>query len=440
MLDSISIANLQMLMNTGDGRQAVLSELIFPDRDKLQSRSTSRKQSAPYAESKSGKVHCGQGQFIRLLQPTRNAIETATTLTENIVAVLDELPRHRKASLIAFAENLSYHYNNLFMGLIGHISIVMHHITPIHPAYAKLRECEELVLNTAMLIRLLVDVFRRNEEMKKTLYPIDLSDKEIGQKIFPPDGGGATLGHCIDTEQQVHRIQLFVSDRMASALEDTLAELSKIVREAFAYPGLKSTFTDHYLRSMLCIKKGSRLANSLLEYAGRICLKRSKIDLSLLVKETLEIHHSCRAAVKTNLEVSGIPMTVLADRSFLRKALLKLIDQACRKGSACGTLNITLMPARIKGFKTDAGRRPRFHRVTISPFGGKDFKPGCVKPLNPFDSPDRASRKHNIALAAATGIIRKHGGKLFTQKIPGSCAYSILLPASHTDPIRPHHN
>lgn len=429
MLNSSSLANLQMLMNTGDGRQAVLSEFISTAGKKLRERSAPRNLFSRSLESQPQNIHRRQVKHIRLLQPTFKNTETTTTLTESIVAVLDKLSHDQKTPLIAFAENLSYHYNNLFMGLIGHISIVMHHITPSHPAYAKLRECEERILNTAMIIRLLVDVFRRNEKKNETLYPIDLSNKEIGQKIFSNDELATTINRCRDAEHQVHRIQLIVSDSIACALKRTLADLCRSIMYAFGFPGMKSTFKNHYHRSMACIKKGTQISNALLEYAGRIHLKRSKLDLSLLLREVLAHYQSDSPRAKASLKGARGPVTVCADHSFLRRALLELVDLFYRKEPSSATLHITLKPARRAESKTDSRNKTDFHQVTICHSVNKDAMPACTLPVNLFDSQAKANRKDILALAAATGIIRKHGGKLLIQKSPSSSACIILLPS-----------
>ncbi len=226
MIDSNAIANLQMLMNTGDGRQAVLAELL--QADKLAQSSIGATKDISSNESTRHAISQGDAATVAIQGPRDHCIKLLATspaatknhfrLTERIIQQLDRLPKEDKESLITFAEGLAYNYNNQFMAIVGYISIVMFRLHPEHPSYGQLRECEELIHNSALLIRLLVDVFNRSFHAPKTAYPIDLTDIEIGDRIFPNINKQSSSSTIADKELNLQKILKIVASAMAKRM------------------------------------------------------------------------------------------------------------------------------------------------------------------------------------------------------------------------------
>jgi hypothetical protein len=279
MLNTNAIANLQMLMNIGDGRHAVLAELLQTEKAVAGIWHDHNNHVAQPSCAVNLEIGANPTQSTRLPQLVIKAPPTPSTLPENIIALLDQLALKENVPLITFAEDLAYHYNNLFMALIGHISIVMHPIKPSHPSYDRFRECEELILNTAMLIRLLIDVFRRSDDQEETLYPIDLSDREIHRRIFPQHPLRQSLSKMSDSASHAQQILIVVADHIARTLKRTLLDMRRIVNDAYKSLALKTTrifnwedmqvwAAEHHQAIELHLKRGIAIANDLLDYAN----------------------------------------------------------------------------------------------------------------------------------------------------------------------------
>ncbi|MDJ0888311.1 MAG: hypothetical protein QNI89_13460, partial [Desulfobacterales bacterium] len=153
MNNSNAIANLQMLMNTGDGRHAVLTEL-FQASESTESASfnTNLERRNVHAFTVTAQAHNlklvsqeAQGSRVRLAPvfPPNNVQPPDYNLTDYIIQTLNSLSVEDKIPLVNFAEDLAYHYNNLFMAIVGYISIIVLNLKPGDPAYNQLHECEE---------------------------------------------------------------------------------------------------------------------------------------------------------------------------------------------------------------------------------------------------------------------------------------------------------
>ena len=261
MTDANALANLQILMNSVDGRYEVLNELLSAG---TMSREINQGENIRLPEQFST-------DNINLSKRLKNrkdwhpiATESRSELPENIIALLDRLSVEDKVPLAGFVDGLAYHYNDLFMGLIGHLSIVMHRIEPTHPSYHKLSECEELIMNTAMLIRFLVDVFRNDENQKEVLYPMDPSDHDIYRRVFPKHIFNYSNEKLNQSKNCVQMIMVVVAGIFAKALKQALKEMYLLINEAFQYPELEENYyIIHYFRGMVYLNKGFQLVNNI---------------------------------------------------------------------------------------------------------------------------------------------------------------------------------
>ncbi|MGD8241447.1 MAG: hypothetical protein PVF59_01380, partial [Desulfobacterales bacterium] len=117
MIDSNAIADLQMLMNAGDGRQAVLTQLLQSD---SVSRHSPRRSLATIGLDPKKNLteryrlfnsNDDRGAHIQQfhrqqLQPVSPARIRYTRLPANIITTLDQLPQRDKTPLIDFTEGL----------------------------------------------------------------------------------------------------------------------------------------------------------------------------------------------------------------------------------------------------------------------------------------------------------------------------------------------
>jgi K+-sensing histidine kinase KdpD len=337
------------------------------------------------------------------------------------------MPVDEKIPLMTFAEGLAYHYNNLFMGLIGHISIVMHHTQPSHQAYEGLRQCEELILNTASLIRLLVDVFHRSDCRQATLYPIDLSDHEISRLIFADHSVTVPVEKISQTEPCVQQILKTIAGRIATRLTGTLHDLEMQIRQVFVGNRLNAPYRHHIRRAMRYLKKGKRIAHNLLDFSGTVKFNAGRHDLLPIIKAAAEIYQTCFSHIGLQLDLAPNPIIVTCDRHLLRKAILDLIGICGDVDSTCNDLRISLNCVRSAAHDRRSRMRAPFVKLEFRHSSTQADVEYSQQAFDPFLS---KSNKYinNLGPAAAMGIIRRHGGKIEYQPDGSMRTYNIYLP------------
>ena len=273
MIDANAIADLQMMMNTGDARHAVLTELLqtSTEPDDAPANTIGAQSKKPSLAGRDRpfdtrlEIRGPRNRRMRLYSSGSYVNRRRFTLTDNILQTLNRLSNEDKEPLVTFAEGLAHHYNNLFMAVIGHISIILLHLKPTDPAFDKLRRCEELIHSTALLIRLLLDVFHRNGLENKTAYPIDLSQQEIKKRIFPNanESIGGLAEDGVKGELDAYGVLEIISATMERRLNLILNELFMKVNNTMALLDVKSKHRHHFQRIKTYIRRGIKITKSL---------------------------------------------------------------------------------------------------------------------------------------------------------------------------------
>ena len=438
MIDANALANLQMLMNTGDGRHAVLTELLHSADPRIKPADSPQYHAGQGSVDLSApEIQGRHGKRIRLLQHARRAKASQSMLPEKILALLDALPSMEKAPLITFAEGLAYHYNNLFMGLIGHISIVMFHIKPAHPRYQQLRECEELILNTAMLIRLMVDVLRRPDSIGETIYPIDLSESEIGSRLLATKPGLSDRPATTAHEINVNEILQIIAGGMAEKLEKILHTLLDRAQRAFPKASLRSRYSHQYRQIRIYLLRGLQIAESLNEYAQRFAIAEERIDLLPMINRLAADYKGCFSKARIKITSNTARPQAIGDHKRLRKAFLELIANACESDSYAHPIQIDIRARQQPGCAGDpggfrGGTTRNWLRIVINNSTPPDAAAHLdERAFGPFFRLADNHRRRGLGLASAAGIIRRHGGAIrFDDPLDEDVRLSIFLPAA----------
>ncbi|MDJ0808675.1 MAG: hypothetical protein QNJ01_01160 [Desulfobacterales bacterium] len=445
MIDSNAIANLQMLMNIGDGRQAVLAELLdappvctTPILEIVNGKRKRQVAHAPPAGSRSPNpiIRGRNGENIRLLQRASHEAGEQAGLSGNIIALLDELPSGKKAPLTAFSEGLAYHYNNLLMAIMGYISIAMPHFRPGHPSRKVLRDCEERIHNAATLIRLLVDVFQRSDQKNTTLYPIDICDHEIGERIFSAAADPGLIHTSQHLELAPRNILQHIADSMATRLLLLMRTLEKEVARALAPKQTHQCIRSYHKRIGRYIRRGVNTAKSLQEFSGRLKLKRSDIDMAALVSEAVQIFQSCFSCVPMRLDLPRRSPSISVDRDLMLKALIELIFTAHQLVAAGDELSIRLETSE-RG--CDNGDRGEQLRLVMTHPVGESFNDDQARQLfDPFRRlPTSGITCRGLELSAASGIIRAHGAHIACRSVDGLMRITVTFCEKHEGQCRP---
>ena len=339
MIDSNAIADLQMLMNAGDGRQAVLTQLLQSDKF---SRHSPRRSLATIGldpeedlteryrliDSNDDRGAYAQQFHRQQLQPVSPARIRYARLPANIITTLDHLPQKDKTPLIDFTEGLVHRFNNIFMAVVGHLSIVMLQLDADKTAYRRLRDCEELIHNTALLLRLLVDVFNRPRHAPHTLYPIDLSDHEISKLIFASDTHKPNGYRATSSKLSVHKIQMIMAAMMGRRLHRIFQTLQHQTTRIFHAKELKLRIGEHHQAIGRHLKRGSAIANDLMYFANAIEIDRHPTALSTIIKDAVTIFQSDNPELKITVENSSTPVCLNAESNLLRRMIWEILANA----------------------------------------------------------------------------------------------------------------
>ncbi len=439
MIDTTAIANLQMLMNTGDGRQAVLAELLL-------NKKTSR--SATVIKKRPETKRCLQGRISRIgaskaqlrqlrvgrLHPLTTSplpVNSQLRITNTIIQQLDRLSGEEKEPLIKFAEGFAYHYNNLFMAVLGHISIVMFKLRPSRPAFSRLRECEELIHNTALLIRLLVEVFHRPQQAPAMAYPIDLTDREIGDRIFSMINKQSTSATKVEDNLGVQKILRIVAAAMAKRMKGVLRTLEARTAEIFRDRDLHARYGGHSRKIGIHLQRGIRIADALLDFATPQAPQTFSLDLNAAAREAVAMYSECFSGLRITLECSAGPLVVKSDSCRLRKLILELLanaDDACPEGGEV-CLKITKQNVTDPPELSINTSKLRKAHLTVEDNG--PGMPAClgIHAFDPFTCAAVGRRRKGLGLAVVSGIVRAHGGRIrYFNRPSGGFVIDIELP------------
>jgi signal transduction histidine kinase len=438
MIDSIAIANLQMLMNTGDGRHAVLTELLQTEK-RMRATTSKALRVAKSARTTSVDMRTGvhveiQGNPDRRLRLMSSAMPSArrqTRLTDNIIQMLDRITPEDKEPLIRFSQGLAYHYNNLFMAIVGYISIVMFNLKPSHPSYDQLRECEELIHNTSLLIRLLVDVFHRPQCAPTTVYPIDLSDHEIGDRIFFNFNKRTTSVTIASKDIDVKNVLRMVAAAMAWRLKNIFQVLRSQIEDIFESRDLRVGNKEHRQQIRIHLCSGISIADSLLEFARPALIRKRPLDLVEIAREVVANESNRFSRLQIKLKGDAQPVPVQGHAQLLHKMLIELLvnsDEACTKG---GSVYLKIR-RRCRLEHTDWF--PESHNVRKAQLIIEDSGPGLpeclgLQAFDPFTSSPGGRQRLGLGLAVVGGIVRAHGGRIrYSNRHKGGFSMTIELP------------
>ena len=439
MIDANALSNLQMLMNTGDGRQAVLAELLQPAHSMSSPRPSvvgrpdthPNRPASVASDAASLEIQGKAGQSLRLLPKARSSRTPHLGLPEDIIARMDELSAEEKVPLTTFAGGLAYQYNNLFMAVVGALSIVMARLNPAHPAFDQLRECEEIIHNTSLLIRLLVDVFNRSRHAPSIVYPLDLSDREIGDRIFKRLLRKRAAAKALSIDRNVQKILRIVAATMATRLQRTLQALQSQMARIFNARHLSTDFGAYHQQIEIHLKRGLVIAEALLDYTTTSLKRKQPVVLNRVVAEAVQVYQSCFAALQIEVVDTAAPLAVEGQERLLHKMVLELLanaNDACRPGGKVTIKLIADHNGHRPGLPLEAGVHRNLMLVVEDNGTGLPEDLG-VRAFDPFTQAPDGRKRRGLGLATVAGIVRAHGGQIrYFNRPAGGLVVSIELP------------
>lgn len=194
---------------------------------------------------------------------------------------------------------------------------------------------------------------------------------------------------------------------------------------------------QHIKEIILCIDKGSEIANQLLGFAKTDEYYPTTIDINRLVRRTVETLDLKERQVVLDVNLEEKPLIVDADAEKINQAMLCIIQNALQAMPRGGNLTVVTESAAIlngtaQAYGLDNGY---FVKITISDTGIGMDKDVLEKIFTPFYSADHElyPERKGLGLTFAREIVQNHSGVIDVYSTPNNgSSFSIILPLKQT--------
>jgi two-component system, cell cycle sensor histidine kinase and response regulator CckA len=208
------------------------------------------------------------------------------------------------------------------------------------------------------------------------------------------------------------------NDLLTSILSNASLAETKLYPEDPAGPLIKNV--------VAACQKAADLTRQLLAYAGKGHVRRERIDMGELARETLPL---VRAFIPSGVELRRelTPAPIIADARQIQQLITNLIVNAAEAISGAGAIVVTTGVEEVR-VNTANGLRPGMHaylRVRDTGCGMDEATLGRI--FDPFFTTKFCGR--GLGLAAVHGIVRTHNGSIDVESSAGEgTTVTILLP------------
>ena len=257
--------------------------------------------------------------------------------------------------------------------------------------------------------------------------PVDNPDDEFGHMSRVLNGLLARLGESFE------KLQHFTSD-VSHELRTPLAAIRSVGEVALQNEHSPEKYRDIIGSMLEEVARLTAMIDTLLTIAhadsGAVALHRTTFKLNDLVQESVAVVGVLAEDKKQTILVAGdSQLNVSADRSFLRMAIINLLDNAVKYSPAGSTIGVSVR---------DTEHAP--DRATLVGVVIEDEGPGIPvdKAERVFDRFYRVDEGRTrdaggagLGLAIAKWAVEAHGGAIsLTPRLPHGSIFSIWLPAA----------
>jgi signal transduction histidine kinase len=170
------------------------------------------------------------------------------------------------------------------------------------------------------------------------------------------------------------------------------------------------------------------LINDILDFAraesGRLPLREDKLDLSVLIEDTVRFMapHAEAGGVRLSLDLSSAPAAIRGDETRLRQVLLNIIGNAIKFTPRDGRVD-------VRALATASGEI----RIEIRDSGIGMSAADLARAFEPFQQADGGhNRKHEgtgLGLAICDRLMRLHGGRvLLMSELGRGTVATVVIP------------
>ena len=344
---------------------------------------------------------------------------------------VSHLAKPAPSSIREFIGGLSHCYNNLLMGIWGNATLIGMVLEKSDPFQSWLAELEDLIQNGSNLIHLLFGYIaeRRSVARKLRLKQLRI-ELDAYRKTCGVGNAFSIIEDCIyEVSHTTTRIQL--SANLARVI-DQMQFLLQQKRSLIDEKTFRSTKAAAHLKKIDALfNRGTRLIIKLQYYAGvRIPVKKS-VCLGSVVQRKVDEALGRKPHLRLTWK-DAVPMPCIdADLNQIEYAVDQMLNNAIQAISEDGTIDIDFQTLYSEAPQDRCGvHMLRDYAVlTIRDTGKGMSTPFQSKIFEPFFTGVKGQGRSGLGLAAATGIIRAHGGYIQVRsKVGKGSSFKIYLP------------
>ena len=181
-------------------------------------------------------------------------------------------------------------------------------------------------------------------------------------------------------------------------------------------------------------ERAAGLINQLLAYAGKGQFAITRCDFSQLIAEMLHlIETSIPKIVELRLRLQRDLPLIEADTSQIQQIVMNLVINAAEASGADGGV-VSISTGIAEDVAADGGKPGRSVYMKVSDSGSGMDKATLARIFDPFFTTKFYGR--GLGLAAVSGIIRSHQGRITVESTPGQgSTFTVFLPAVEAYPV-----
>lgn len=227
-----------------------------------------------------------------------------------------------------------------------------------------------------------------------------------------------------DHEQTLHKARLESMGRMTSGVaHDFNNVLAVILGNLEMLQRQSDGLQDHPLLriSMDAVRRGRRLTESLLSFAGRSAMVPVCCDLGELVREAEVMARSVLADdIDLQIETDEEPCAVLVDPQFFQNALMNLVVNARDALDGSGRIRISVQSVAAEQLPFAGGEFfPDHGRVLVEDNGSGIPADILERVIEPFFSTKETGAGSGLGLSMVHGFVEQSRGRLHIDSEPG---------------------
>ena len=299
-----------------------------------------------------------------------------------------------------------------------------------------------LLMTTGLiLILFVVAAVLVNRKVIKPLVELERATEKIGRGDFGPIRQNARIESEVDRlvmafnrmveELEARQEQIIHSRKIASLgtlvsgvahelnnpINNIILTIDTLVGKRQITEDRRATLLEDILNQAI---RASTIVKNLLDFSRAEATAVQRVDISQLVKETIQIAENQISLNRINLhqDIARDLPTVRGSRQGLQQVVLNLITNAVQAMPGGGDLTVL------------AGQdKERRIIITVQDTGEGISDAHLPHIFDPFFTTKEVGRGTGLGLSVSYGIIKKHGGRITVDSAPGKgSTFSVAIP------------